>query len=83
MWIRFRLIEALLADGPRSVSSLEAKTDNARCRKLLHSEAKWLPVEEFEKDGERWWRLPADNIEFRPRAMLQPQLCASGGGQAA
>jgi hypothetical protein len=71
-WMRFHLIEALLADGPRSVGSLEAKLDTAKDRKLLHSEAKWLPVDVFEKDGETWWRLPADNIElFRPRAMQE------------
>jgi len=69
-WMRFHLIEALLVDGPRSVASLEAKLENARQRKLLHSEAKWLPVDAFEKDGEPWWRLPADNVAlFRPRAM--------------
>jgi uncharacterized protein YqiB (DUF1249 family) len=71
MWIRYRLIEALLEDGPRSVASLEAKVANARLRKLMHSEAKWLPVVEFERNGETYWRLPSDNVRlFRPRAMM-------------
>jgi hypothetical protein len=70
MWMRYHLIEALLEDGPRSVASLEARLANARERKLLHSEARWVPVVAFERGGEIYWRLPSDNIRlFRPRAM--------------
>jgi hypothetical protein len=59
------LADVLFDDGPLSVKELEKRAYRGRVKwAVLAKAAERLGVEEFERDGQKFWRLPSNVVPF-------------------